>query len=55
MILTLAGLQFAFYPWVHIAGFAKIDLSKYPNVEKWYKSLAAEEKVKTADSKLPKS
>lgn len=46
--------DFAFYPWVHIAGFGKLDISKYKNVVKWHDTLEADKDVKTADSKLPK-
>jgi glutathione S-transferase len=47
--------DFAFYPWVHIASFGKLDISSYKNVVKWHDTLAADKEVKEADSKLPKS
>ncbi|PWN89129.1 glutathione S-transferase [Acaromyces ingoldii] len=50
---TLA--DFAFYPWVNIAGFGKIDLSPYKNVNKWLDALKNDKQVQAADSKLPKS
>ena len=47
--------DFAFYPWVNIAAFGKLDISSYKNVTKWVATLTADKDVKTADSKLPKS
>lgn len=46
--------DFAFYPWIHIASFGKLDISSYKNVVKWHDTLAADHQVKQADSKLPK-
>ncbi|UZJ51427.1 hypothetical protein CBS101457_000747 [Exobasidium rhododendri] len=47
--------DYAFYPWVHIAGFAKLDITPYKNVVKWHAALEADKDVQEADSKLPKS
>jgi glutathione S-transferase len=47
--------DFAFYPWVNIAEFAKLDISPYKNVSKWREALKNDKDVQTADSKLPKS
>lgn len=47
--------DFAFYPWVNIAGFGKLDLSPYPEVQEWLKALQADGDVVKGDSKLPKS
>lgn len=50
---TLADISF--YPWINIAGFGKLDLSPYPEVQSWLKALQADGDVVKADSKLPKS
>ncbi|PWN43166.1 glutathione S-transferase [Ceraceosorus guamensis] len=42
----------AFYPWVNIAGFGKIDLAPYPAVGKWHAALAADADVKKAQAAL---
>lgn len=47
--------DFAFYSWVNIAEFGKLDISGYKNVAKWRQMLTADKDVKEADSKLPKS
>lgn len=50
---TLA--DYAFYPWVNIAGFGKLDLSPYKNVNKWLEAIQNDQQVQSADKKLPKS
>lgn len=45
--------DFAYYPWVRIADFAKLDISQYKHVVKWRDALAADEDVKKAQSKQP--
>lgn len=46
--------DYAFYPWVAIAGFGKLDISKYKNVTRWCDELNNDADVKKADGKLPK-
>jgi glutathione S-transferase len=47
--------DFAFYSWVNIAEFGKLDISQYKNVGKWRQAMKDDKDVQTADSKLPKS
>lgn len=46
--------DFSFYPWVNIAHFGKLDISKYTNVTRWLESLRNDKDVQAADAKLPK-
>jgi glutathione S-transferase len=48
-------LQFSYYPWVTNAPFGGIDISKYPNAREWQQRMAADEKVKAAYARLPKT
>ena len=48
-------MQFSYYPWVTNAPFGGIDISKYPNAREWQQRMAADEKVKAADARLPKT
>lgn len=45
--------DFAFWPWVRIAGFGNIDLSPYPAVRKWCAALENDAKSQAAIHKLP--
>jgi glutathione S-transferase len=44
--------DFAFYPWVNLSDFGKLDISQYKNVIKWHAMLAADKDVKQADLRL---
>ena len=38
------------FTWVNVAYFAGVDLSKFPNLEKWWERIAAREPVKKGTS-----
>jgi len=39
-------VDFAFYPWVRIADYAKVSLDPFPHVRKWLELVASRESVK---------
>ncbi|PWY97338.1 glutathione S-transferase [Testicularia cyperi] len=44
--------DFAFWPWIRIAGFGKLDFSSYPNVTKWCETIENDAHSKKAMEKL---
>ena len=43
-----------FYPWVASHGFGGLDLSKYPNVQKWVTNMGQKPEVKAAYEAIKK-
>lgn len=43
-----------FYPWVSIIGYAGLELSKYPNVQKWVEGMREKPEVKAAYENVSK-
>lgn len=43
-----------FYPWVASIGYGGLELSKYPNVQKWVSAMGERPEVKAAYEKISK-
>ena len=43
-----------FYAWIKLAGFAGIDMGKFPSIKKWCDNFGEVKEVKAAYEKVPK-
>jgi glutathione S-transferase len=48
-----SAVDWHFYPWVMSYAFGGLSLDKYPNIQKWLKTIAEKREVKQAYEKIP--
>jgi len=49
-----SAVDWHFYPWVMSYGFGGLSVDKYPNIQKWLKTMEVKREVKQAYEKIPK-
>ncbi|EPE26596.1 Glutathione S-transferase (GST), C-terminal [Glarea lozoyensis ATCC 20868] len=50
-----SAVDWHFYPWVMSYAFGGLSVDKYPNIQKWLKTIEAKREVKQAYEKIPKA
>jgi glutathione S-transferase len=50
-----SAVDWHYYPWVKIYDYAGLSLDKYPNIEKWLKTIGEKREVKQAYEKISKA